>query len=172
MTAELQFDFLVNKEMNSITVKREFAAKRQLVWDCHTKRELLDQWFAPKPLTTKTKHMEFREGGYWHYAMVTPEGQAFWNRLDYRTINPIDGYVAFDGFCDETGVVNPDLPRARWDVSFTDAQERTLVTTVVVYSSPDDVQKAIDMGLKDGLASTLERLDELLHAMGAQAQPA
>ncbi|GLQ94384.1 SRPBCC family protein [Dyella acidisoli] len=170
MKAELQFDFLVDKEKNSITVKREFAAERQLVWDCHTKRELLDRWFAPKPLTTKTKHMEFKEGGYWHYAMITPDGQAFWNRLDYQSISPIDGYVALDGFCDETGVVNPDMPRARWDVAFTDAKARTLVTTVVLYSSADDVQKAIDMGLKDGLASTLERLDELLHTMGATAE--
>jgi len=60
MTTELKFDFLEDKRKSSITVKREFAAKRQLVWDCHTKRELLDRWFAPKPLTTKTKHMEFR----------------------------------------------------------------------------------------------------------------
>jgi uncharacterized protein YndB with AHSA1/START domain len=106
--------------------------------------------------------MEFNEGGHWHYAMIAPDGQAFWNRLDYQTIRPIDGYVALDGFCDETGVVNADLPRARWDVAFTEAKERTLVTTIVVYNSADDVQKAIDMGLKDGLASTLERLDELL----------
>jgi hypothetical protein len=46
------------------------------------------------------------------------------------------------------------------------------VTTVVLYNSSDDVQKAIDMGLKDGLASTLERLDELLHAIGATAEQA
>ena len=172
MKADLQFDFLVDKENNSIIVKREFAAKRQLVWDCHTKRELLDRWFAPKPLTTKTKHMEFKEGGYWHYAMITPDGQAFWNRLDYQTIRPIDGYVALDGFCDENGVVNADLPRARWDVAFTDAKERTLVTTVVLYNSADDVQKAIDMGLKDGLASTLERLDELLSTIVAPEERA
>jgi uncharacterized protein YndB with AHSA1/START domain len=162
MTAELQFDFVVDQEKNKITVKREFAAGRQLVWDCHTKRELLDRWFAPKPLTTKTKHMEFKQGGYWHYAMVTPDGQAFWNRLDYAEINPIDGYKALDGFCDESGVVNPDMPRAHWDVAFTNAKERTLVTTAILYNSADDVQKAINMGLKDGLASTLERLDELL----------
>lgn len=167
MTPDLRFDFLVDMTKSRITVRREFAAKRQLVWDCHTKRELLDRWFAPKPLTTKTKHMEFKEGGYWHYAMITPEGDAFWNRLDYRSITPIDGYAALDGFCDESGIVNPDLPRARWDVGFTDASERTLVTTIVTYDSPEDVQKAIDMGLKDGLASTLERLDELLPTLAA-----
>lgn len=135
---------------------------RIIEWDCHTKRELLDLWFAPKSLTTKTKHMEFKAGGHWDYAMITDDGQAFWNRLDYQAISPIDGYVALDGFCDETGIVNPDLPRSRWDVAFTDVKEHTLVTTSVLYNSAEDVQKAIDMGLKDGLASTLERLDELL----------
>jgi uncharacterized protein YndB with AHSA1/START domain len=167
MKPELQFEFELDKAKSNITVKRQFAAKRQLIWDCHTKRELLDQWFAPKPLTTKTKHMDFREGGYWHYAMLTPDGQAFWNRLDYQTIKPIDSYAAFDGFCDESAIVNAELPRARWDVSFTDVQSCTLVTTVVQYASPEDVQKAVAMGLKDGLASTLERLDELLETMAA-----
>ncbi|TAL54398.1 SRPBCC domain-containing protein [Pandoraea sp.] len=165
MKAELQFDFIVDKEKSRIIVKREFAAKRQLVWDCHTRRELLDQWFAPKPLTTRTKHMEFKEGGYWHYAMIMPDGQAFWSRLDYQAIHPIDDYAALDGFCDEAGVVNPEMPRARWEVTFTDANGHTLVTTVVMYRSPDDVQKVIEMGMEEGMASTLERLDELLLAM-------
>jgi uncharacterized protein YndB with AHSA1/START domain len=43
MKADLQFDFLVDKENNTMTIRREFAAKRQLVWDCHTKSELLDR---------------------------------------------------------------------------------------------------------------------------------
>ena len=162
MTPDLQFDFVVDKAKNRITVKREFAAGRQLVWDCHTKSALLDQWFAPKPLATKTKHMAFEEGGYWHYAMVTPDGEHYWGRMDYQTIAPIDAYALLDGFCDEAGSVNPELPRARWDVAFTDAGQRTLVTTVVQYASAQDVQKSIDMGLKEGLTSTLERLDELL----------
>lgn len=33
MANNLQFDFIVDKEKNTITVKREFAAGRQLVWD-------------------------------------------------------------------------------------------------------------------------------------------
>lgn len=168
MKPELQFDFIADKEHSRLIVKREFAAKRQLVWDCHTRRELLDRWFAPKPLTTKTKHMDFKPGGFWHYAMVMPDGQAFWSRIDYQEINPIDSYAALDGFSDETGVVNPDMPRSRWDVSFNDMDGHTVVTTVVQYKSPEDVQKVIDMGMKEGLTSTLERLDELLVEIGAE----
>ncbi|MDX5152197.1 MAG: SRPBCC domain-containing protein, partial [Acidiferrobacterales bacterium] len=102
MTTNLVFDFLVDKKANTITVKREFAAKRQMVWDCYTRSELLDRWFAPKPLTTKTKHMDFREGGYWHYAMIMPDGQEYWSRQDYVSIQPIEHYTARDGFTDET----------------------------------------------------------------------
>lgn len=162
MKSDLRFEFIVSKNNHTITVRREFNAKRQLVWDCHSKSELLDQWFAPKPLTAKTKHMDFREGGYWHFVMVTPEGEEFWNRLDYETIRPIDCYTVRDAFCDETGAINPDMPEAKWDVTFSDVHDRTLVTTVLQYASSDALQKVIDMGLKDGLTSAMERLDELL----------
>lgn len=162
MKADFQFDFLVNKDKNTITIKREFAAKRQLVWDCYTKSELLDRWFAPKPLTTKTRFMDFSEGGHWHYAMVEPNGQEYWGRMDYQTIQPIDNYTSLDGFCDETGALNPELPRSKWNVSFSDLAAHTLVETVVSYTSSEALQQVIEMGLKEGLTSTLERLDELL----------
>ena len=167
MAPDLRFEFVADKSRHTITVTREFNAQRRLVWDCYTKSELLDQWFAPKPLTTKTKHMDFREGGYWHFAMITPDEQVFWNRLDYKTINPIDGYTARDGFCDEAGTVNPDLPGSDQEVSFVEQGARTVVTTIVQYASAESLQAAIDMGLKDGIASTLARLDELLPTLQA-----
>jgi uncharacterized protein YndB with AHSA1/START domain len=68
------------------------------------------------------------------------------------------------------GTVNPSMPGADWDVSFADENGRTLVTTLVQSGSSPGRQAALDMGLKDGLASTLERLDELLPRL--QDQPA
>jgi uncharacterized protein YndB with AHSA1/START domain len=162
MKADLQFDFLVNKENNTITIKREFAARRKLVWNCYTQSELLDRWFAPKPLTTKTKFMDFREGGHWLYAMVEPNGQEYWGRMDYQTIQPIDNYTSLDGFCDDSGALNPAFPRSEWNVTFSDVATRTLVETVVSYASAEALQQVINMGLKDGLTSTMERLDEVL----------
>lgn len=165
MKNTMQFDFLVDKEKNTITINREFAANRQLVWDCHTKAELLNQWFAPKPLTTKTKSMEFRMGGHWIYAMVDPEGKEYWGRTEYTSVNPIDGYTTIDAFADENGNINPDLPRATWVVSFNDHGKDTLVQTVVKYATLADLETVINMGMKEGLTSTLERLDDLLEKL-------
>jgi uncharacterized protein YndB with AHSA1/START domain len=165
MKNTMQFDFLVDKEKNTLTLKREFAAKRQLVWDCYTKSELLDQWFAPKPFTTKTKSMQFKPGGHWIYAMIDPDGKEYWGRTDYQTIRPIDNYTALDAFSNEKGEINPDLPRATWNVSFSDLDEHTLVETVVTYKSLADLETVVNMGMKEGMTMTLEKLDELLEKL-------
>jgi uncharacterized protein YndB with AHSA1/START domain len=44
MNKNLAFDFLVNKENKTITIKREFEANVALVWDAYTKSEILDLW--------------------------------------------------------------------------------------------------------------------------------
>lgn len=162
MKTDLQFDFLVDKEKNTITVNREFLAGRQLVWDCYTKSELLDQWFAPTPLKAKTKSMDFSEGGHWHYAMVEPNGTEYWGWTEYIIIKPIDYYTTLDAFSNENGDINPDLPRAKWKVNFSDKGNNALVQTEVTYNSLQDLEAVIKMGMKDGLTSTLERLDILL----------
>jgi uncharacterized protein YndB with AHSA1/START domain len=162
MKPNLQFDFLVNKENNTLTIIREFAANRSLVWDCYTKSELLDQWFAPKPFTTRTKSMDFREGGHWHYAMLDPEGAEYWARMDYVTIQPIANYTALDAFCDAEGAINPELPRATWAVTFQELGQNAMVQTIVTYKSLTDLETIIQMGMKEGLTATLESLDDLL----------
>jgi len=162
MKPHVQFDFIADKEKNTLTIRREFLAGRQLVWDCYTKSELLNRWFAPKPLTTKTKSMDFREGGHWHYAMVQPDGTEYWGLTEYVKIKPIDYYTALDAFSNADGEINKDLPRANWYVGFTDKGKNTLVETIVTYKSLSDLEQVINMGMEQGMKATLEKLDELL----------
>ena len=159
---KLQFDFIPNKENNTLTIRREFTANRQLVWDCYTQQELLNQWFAPKPLTTKTKSMDFKNGGHWHYAMVEPNGTEYWGYTEYIQIKPIDFYEALDAFTNENGDINEDLPRAKWVVTFSDKAENTVVETIAHYASQGDLETVIKMGMKEGMTATLVKLDELL----------
>lgn len=162
MNSNLQFDFLADKEKNTLTIRREFAAGRQLVWDCYTRSELLNQWFAPKPFTTKTKSMEFRNGGHWHYAMIGPDGNEYWGYTEYSDIRPIDSYRTSDAFSDSEGKVNSDLPTANWFVQFSDLNGHTVVETLVQYASLTDLETIMNMGMEEGMKATLEKLDELL----------
>ena len=47
----------------------------ELLWNAWTTSELLDKWWAPRPYVTKTKSMEFKKGGTWLYAMVSPANE-------------------------------------------------------------------------------------------------
>lgn len=162
MNSNLQFEFLVDKENNSLTVRREFAAEPKLVWAAYTQSDLLDRWFAPKPWKAKTKIMDFKVGGFWLYAMCGPEGEEHWGRMDYLKIKTIESYSAKDGFCDADGNLNDQMPQALWDVSFEALSKNTMVHNVVTYKSLSDLETVIQMGMKEGLTMALEGLDELL----------
>lgn len=162
MTHKPNFRFAADLTTATITLRRDFAAPRKTVWDCYSKPELLDRWFAPSPLTTRTKHMEFREGGYWHFAMIDPSGAEYWSRQEYVRIDPIESFTARDSFTDETGVPNPDLPGANMTMTFTDKGQITEVHSLVSYASPEALQQVIDMGMEQGIAATFDKLDVLL----------
>ncbi len=47
-------------------------------------------------------------------------------------------------------------------MTFSDLETHTLVETVVSYASAEALEQVIQMGLEEGMVSTMERLDELL----------
>lgn len=164
MKPNLLFDFTINKENNTVNVKREFMANLDLVWDAWTKPEILDQWWAPKPYQTKTKSMDFSEGGCWIYAMVSPENEYHWCKNDYLKIDAKKYYTGLDAFCDENGNINMDMPRTQWTNEFSEADNKTLVSIVAKYESLADLEKIIQLGFKEGFTMAMENLDQYLEA--------
>jgi uncharacterized protein YndB with AHSA1/START domain len=165
MSFTLAFDFSVNKENKTITVKREFAAELSLVWDAYTKSEILDQWWAPKPWKARTKTMDFREGGYWHYAMVGPAGEEHWALANYKTIQIQKKFTGLDAFADADGNVNKDLPQSKWEVTFAPKGQVTLVEFHIAFDDLAQLEATIQMGFKEGLTIAMEGLDELLPSL-------
>lgn len=162
MKHNLQFDFTVNKENNTIQIKREFDAGPELVWKAWTTAELLDQWWGPKPWRAETKTMDFREGGYWLYAMVSPEGERHWSKVNYISITSQEYFKTKDGFSDENGELKTDYPQNIWESQFSANNGRTLVSTVLTFDTLEDLENTIEMGFKEGFTMGLNQLDELL----------
>lgn len=164
MKTSLLMNFSVDKENKKIKVEREFAAPVSKVWSAWTESHLLDQWWAPKPWKARTKTMDFREGGYWLYAMVGPDGSEHWSRADFSSISPLKSYTGWDAFCDEAGNVDLTFPRSSWTNRFSEQEGGTLVSIDITYEKLEDLEKIIEMGFKEGFTAGLENLDELLSA--------
>ena len=160
MTTHLLFDFTVDKAAKTVFITREFDAELSLVWDAFTKPELLDQWVAPKPWASKTKHMNFEVGGRRFYAMVSPEGQERWAIQKFTSITPKTNYKMFNAFADQDE--NPELPGSDWDFNFIEQGERTTVNITIYNESLARMEKMIEMGFKEGYSMSMQNLDELL----------
>ncbi|MEI6264362.1 MAG: SRPBCC domain-containing protein [Sphingobacteriia bacterium] len=162
MSNNLQFEFIVNKESNTVNVVREFSANIELVWDAWTKPEIIDQWWAPKPWRAQTKSMDFREGGFWLYAMVGPENEQHWGRQDYEKVVFKKIFSGTDAFCDDHGNINESLPKTLFQNEFSETNGKTIVSITSKYASLEMLEKIIEMGFKEGFTMALENLDHLL----------
>lgn len=161
MSNSLLFNFTVNKEAKTVFIKREFAAELSLVWDAFTKQEILDQWWAPKPWSSKTKYMDFKVGGRRFYAMVSPEGQEQnWSIQEYTSISPKTNFKMLNAFADKDE--NPDLPGSDWDLNFSEQNGTTTVSVTIYNESLQRMERMIEMGFKEGFTMTLASLEELL----------
>jgi uncharacterized protein YndB with AHSA1/START domain len=159
----LLFDFTVDKATKTVSITREFDAELSLVWDAFTKKEILDQWWAPKPYASKTKVMDFKVGGRRFYAMVSPEGQERWVIQKYTSISPKTNFKFFNAFADENE--NPELPGSEWDHTFSEQNGTTKVSVSIYNESLERMEKQIEMGFKEGFTMTLNYLDELLKTL-------
>jgi uncharacterized protein YndB with AHSA1/START domain len=163
----MNMDFIVNKETKTVTITKQFDAPRDLVWDAYTKPELLDQWWAPKPFSSRTKVMEFREGGRRFYAMVSPEGQERWVLQQFKSITPKTNFKLFNAFADENET--PQLPGSDWDLNFSEQNGMTTVHVSIYNESLERLERMIEMGFKEGTAAQLKNLEELLVSLSQSA---
>lgn len=168
MTTGLQFDFTVDKAAKTVIITREFAAPLSLVWDAFTKQELLDQWVAPRPWTSKTKYMDFRVGGKRFYAMVSPEGEERWGIQEYTSITPKTHFKMLNAFADKDE--NPELPGSEWDHAFSEqnartgqpAERETTTVNITIYNESLERMERILDGFTQGMKMSLSNLEELL----------
>lgn len=168
MTSSLLFDFKVDKETKQVFITREFDAELSLVWNAFTTAELLDQWVAPKPWSSKTKYMDFKVGGKRFYAMVSPEGQERWSIQQYTSISPKTHFKMFNAFADKDE--NPELPGSEWDYTFSEQNGKTTVHITIYNESLARLEKMIEMGFTQGFRMSMSNLENLLASLSGKGQ--
>ncbi|AWL09942.1 hypothetical protein HME7025_02094 [Aquirufa nivalisilvae] len=163
METNLLFEFTVNKPEKTVYITREFAAELPLVWDAFTKKELLDQWVAPKPWLAKTKYMNFEVGGRRFYAMVSPEGLERWSIQEYTSITPKTNFKMYNSFADAEE--NRELPGSAWEYNFSEQNGMTKVHITIVNESLTRFEKMIEMGFELGFKMSIDNLEQLLASL-------
>ncbi len=144
-----------------VLVTRGFNAPRQMVWDAHTKPELLRRWMlGPPGWEMPVCDIDLRAGGkYRHVWRNMASGESFGMGGVYSEVTPILRFAAlekFDG--DEMG------PGAQVLQTFIDVGPMTVVTVSMVFASKEVRDQAIATGMTGGMEQGYQRLDEMFAA--------
>lgn len=82
--------------------------------------------------------------------------------MTYQKIEFQKVFTGVEGFTDENGIVNNELPQSTWEVSFLNKGDTTIVTTHILFDSLEQLEAIIKMGFKEGYTMAMENLDEVL----------
>lgn len=161
MSTQIHTDF----EKITFQAKRAFDAPLSVVWRAYTEKELLDQWWAPKPWKTETISMDFRPGGKWEYEMVGPNGERHRAMQIFHEIVFESYFSGMDAFVDEHRNINESMPVATWKNTFLETEQGTLVIVDAQYPNKESLEFAIKMGMDKGVTMAHDNLTELLTAI-------
>jgi uncharacterized protein YndB with AHSA1/START domain len=140
-----------------IVISRDFDAPAQLVFDAHTKPELLQQWYGLRSATSTACEIDFRVGGRWRSAQTFPgmdDEVAFSG--EFQEIDAPVRYVYTEMFEAQPG------PPAVVTMTFAERDGRTTVTSHSVFDSVEIRDLVLQSGMEHGANEMFSRLDDLL----------
>lgn len=94
--------------------------------------------------------------------MQGPEGDRHHDYFAYEKVEPKTCFSGRDGFCDEQGRINMDMPRMRWESRIGPHGSGTLVQVRIDLDTPEDLERIVAMGFKEGFTAGLDQLEDLL----------
>ncbi len=155
----------VRKDLDALTmtIDAEFDASPERVWELWADPSQLERWWGPPTYpATMTAH-NLRPGGRVEYYMTGPEGdqpRGYWSVVE---ADPPRLLVFLDGFANEDGTPNDDLPvtEGRVTIEAIDAG-RTRMSIRSTFSSTEAMEQVVAMGVEEGMKQALGQIDAIL----------
>ncbi|OJH38554.1 SRPBCC family protein [Cystobacter ferrugineus] len=146
---------------------RSYGATAERLWACWTQPAHLRRWWGPHGWLVDIFELDARPGGSWRYRL-RPDGEheldeEQWGRAVYRVVDEPRRLEFDDAFTDPAGVPieGSEMPTA---VRIVAMRDRTTVTITVAFAAAEQLEQAEALGMVEGFADALERLDTMLAA--------
>lgn len=157
-----------NPDALSMTITAELDASIARAWQLWEDPRQLERWWGPPTYPATVVEHDLTPGGRVSYYMSGPDGQqprGWWRVLTVETPHRL---VFEDGFADDAGNPNPEMPSMTIHVELSEQPDgRTRMTIETTFPSLDAMEQILAMGAEEGMTSALEQIDALLLAAAA-----
>lgn len=147
-----------------LTITSEFGAPIGRVWELWEDPRLLERWWGPPGYPATVVDHDLTVGGTVSYFMTGPDGatpRGWWRVLAVEAPHRLEFE---DGFADDSGAPDPDMPTATMRVTLTEHAERTRMSIEVTFPTVEAMERMLAMGMDEGMTLAVGQIDGILHA--------
>ena len=155
----------VVKDTDALTmaITAEFDAPVDQVWQLWDDPRKLERWWGPPTYPATFVEHDLRPGGKASYYMTSPEGEKYHGWWEIVAVDAPLRIEIQDGFADDSGTRNDDLPVTRMQV---DLEPRdgggTRMTITSTFPSTAALEQMLEMGMEEGITLALGQADAIL----------
>jgi uncharacterized protein YndB with AHSA1/START domain len=150
------------------TLEAEFDASPERVWQLWADPRQLESWWGPPEYPATVDGHDLRPGGRIEYHLTGPEGdhhRGFW---EVDEVQPPRRLVFRDGFANEDGTPNTELPMTTARVTIEDiGSGRTRMTIETEFPTVEAMEQ---LTVDEGLTQAVSQIDAILAADGVRAR--
>ena len=147
----------------TMTVTAEFAASPDRVWQLWADPRQLERWWGPPSYPATVDSHDFRAGGKVDYHMTGPEGdqpRGWWEIVE---LEPPHRLVFRDGFANDDGTPNTELPLTTVQVTIQDiGGGKTRMSIESEFPTVEAMEQLAAMGMEEGLTQAVGQIDGIL----------
>jgi uncharacterized protein YndB with AHSA1/START domain len=150
-------------ERLTMTVTAEYDVSAERAWQLWDDPRQLERWWGPPTYPATVREHDLAPGGRVAYFMTGPEGDThhgYWKVLESDAPRHL---VISDGFADDTGAPNDDLPTTQMTVAITDRSPSGVVVTIESrFPSLEAMEQLMAMGMDEGMREAMGQIDAIL----------
>ena len=146
----------------TLTITSAFDAPVARVWQVWEDPRQLERWWGPPTYPATVVDHDLTPGGKVSYFMTGPEGDEHHGWWRVVAVDAPHRLEFEDGFADETGTPNPDLPVTVTRVVLSEQAGRTQMAIETTFPSLEAMEQVISMGAEEGMKAALGQIDGLL----------
>jgi uncharacterized protein YndB with AHSA1/START domain len=156
-------DVQKNAEALTLTLTARFDAPPVRVWQVWQDPRRLERWWGPPTYPATVIDHDLTPGGAVTYFMTGPEGDKHYGWWRILSVDAPHRLEFEDGFADDSGRPNPDMPTTTVRVQLTaDAETATVMTIENTFPTPETMEQLVSMGTVEGMSAALSQIDALL----------
>jgi uncharacterized protein YndB with AHSA1/START domain len=149
-------------EALTMTIFAEFAAPVSSVWQMWDDPRRLERWWGPPTHPATVVHHDLQPEGRVSYFMTSPEGDRHFGWWKVTAIDPPSRLEFVDGFADDSGEPNQDMPTTNIRVTLDAEGEGTRMAIRTTFPSLETMEQMVAMGMEEGMTLALGQIDEIL----------